>query len=792
MSNPRPILLVIAIALTATAASIGNAVELPHIAPSQKVAVGHSAVSGSDWSEFRSSAGLDLHSVAMVSAEDGLAVGGVGSILRWDGGRGAWSRESSPSMVNLDSVAMLSADDAWAVGWTGTILHWDGSAWLEVTSPTTDSLTSVAMVSTDDVWAVGWMGAILHWDGSAWTEVSAPGSDDLNLDSVAMVSSDDGWAVGWAGAILHWDGRTWAEANSPTTEDLTSVAMVSADDGWAVGWSGVIVHWDGRSWAEVASPTTETLKSVAMVSATDGWAVGAVGTILHWDGSAWTEVASPTSADLNSVAIVSADYAWAVGQGGTILHYGAIPATRTATSTSTRTPTVTRTPTATKTVGPSPTPTATPLVTGSVDLREDRRPTGCQHIDLTGVFTATSAVAVVGEMRSLYDVGAYCRRLEEQIASASWESFVPNKPYVAWGGAHWYDAALAAQYRDEKGNLSPIYCDTISGMCLGTPTASYTPTRTGTPTVTGTPPTSTPTVTKTPTMTSTPTATGTPPTPTPTVRPVPGVVYVAAVVRGANDGTSWNDAFTDLQDALAVATSGDEIWVAAGTYRPTPGDDRAAAFAMKSGVGVFGGFAGSETARTQRRLTANSTTLSGDIGVRGDSSDNSRSVVACGLTDATAILDGFTITGGNAYGPEWVDNFGGGVIGYDCSMTLANVIIRGNRADRGGGMYTNTGSPILVNVVFTGNRARIRGGGYLHNNSTAILTNVTFSGNSAGTGGGLFNMNDRAHPTLANAIFWGNTASRGSQVHVEKGSATFRYSLIQGGALLAPVAPACC
>ena len=92
----------------------------------------------------------------------------------------------------------------------------------------------------------------------------------------------------------------------------------------------------------------------------------------------------------------------------------------------------------------------------------------------------------------------------------------------------------------------------------------------------------------------------------------------------------WATAFTDLQPALAAAGSGDEIWVAAGTYLPTSTTDRTISFAMKNGVAVYGGFDGTETMRSERNPAVNVTILSGDIGTPGVSSDNSYHVVTAG------------------------------------------------------------------------------------------------------------------------------------------------------------------
>lgn len=78
------------------------------------------------------------------------------------------------------------------------------------------------------------------------------------------------------------------------------------------------------------------------------------------------------------------------------------------------------------------------------------------------------------------------------------------------------------------------------------------------------------------------------------------VIYVDTDATGSNCGTSWEDAFTDLQDALAIASVGDQIWVAEGTYPPTPGTEWAATFHLVNGVGVYGGFDGTESHRGGR------------------------------------------------------------------------------------------------------------------------------------------------------------------------------------------------
>ena len=253
-----------------------------------------------------------------------------------------------------------------------------------------------------------------------------------------------------------------------------------------------------------------------------------------------------------------------------------------------------------------------------------------------------------------------------------------------------------------------------------------------------------------------------------------GTVYVKAGATGANNGTSWADAYVDLQAALTAATAGTEIWVAVGTYKPTlempdPGNPqvvRGKTFQLKSGVAIYGGFAGSETLRDQRNPAANVTILSGDIGAAGKE-DNSFVVVTGSGTDATAVLDGFTITAGNALGST-IES-GAGMYNENGSPTVANCRFTGNYARYGGGMRNEGSSPRITNCEFTGNAAS-SGGGALANvtNSRPVLIGCTFSGNSAGYGGAIWNYGSA--PSLTNCVFGGNVATDGAAMRNESNS----------------------
>src|SRR5512139_3136979 len=83
--------------------------------------------------------------------------------------------------------------------------------------------------------------------------------------------------------------------------------------------------------------------------------------------------------------------------------------------------------------------------------------------------------------------------------------------------------------------------------------------------------------------------------PGPYVHAQGSIIYVKWDATGpTHDGSSWAKAYTDLQSALAATRPGIQIWVAAGTYKPTTGSDRSKSFNLQSGVKLYGGFAGNE------------------------------------------------------------------------------------------------------------------------------------------------------------------------------------------------------
>ena len=250
-----------------------------------------------------------------------------------------------------------------------------------------------------------------------------------------------------------------------------------------------------------------------------------------------------------------------------------------------------------------------------------------------------------------------------------------------------------------------------------------------------------------------------------------------SATTGANNGSSWTNAYVSLRDGLVAATSGYQIWVAEGIYYPDIGSGvvdnaRTETFTLINGVAVYGGFAGAEIALSERDWMANVTVLSGDIdqndttdgnGVVTDPANiagsNAYHAVTGGGVTGSAILDGFTITAGQANGSSWPGNSGGGMLNLSSSPTLSNVSFTGNQAMIAGGMYNDNSSPTLTNMIFSGNEAVYEGGGIYNNSgSNPTLSGVRIHGNKAGTsGGGMLNFN--SSPTMTNITISGNQAT---------------------------------
>ncbi len=178
------------------------------------------------------------------------------------------------------------------------------------------------------------------------------------------------------------------------------------------------------------------------------------------------------------------------------------------------------------------------------------------------------------------------------------------------------------------------------------------------------------------------------------------------------DGLTWATAFLTVQqgiDAGFDAGPGCEVWVAAGTYQIM----QASLFntvELRSGVGVYGGFVGDETERSQRDWQAHETILDGEHPT--ENAGIIHVVTAVDTVDAT--LDGFTVRGGFAQGPRSEDNLGAGMLAFGARMTIENSrFVNNYSTGDGGGLYSYGSDLIIRNTAFVENWAKGDGGGLL-------------------------------------------------------------------------------
>jgi hypothetical protein len=222
------------------------------------------------------------------------------------------------------------------------------------------------------------------------------------------------------------------------------------------------------------------------------------------------------------------------------------------------------------------------------------------------------------------------------------------------------------------------------------------------------------------------------------------VTFVKWDAAGAQDGSSWKDAFKTIYEAAAVAQLGSEVWVAKGTYGGKAGELEAVKVGQD--VNMYGGFEGTEASLSDRKLgAATDTIVMGGDGMRGVS-------MAPG-----AGLDGFAITGGKNVG------LGGGVAvtagPLGAAVSIANCTIKGNEAGTGGGIHVIDGTVAIDRCAIADNKAA-DGGGVYNQGGLLKLSNSVISGNRAygGQGGGGGVMNHQGDSEIANCVFAGNVA----------------------------------
>ena len=268
------------------------------------------------------------------------------------------------------------------------------------------------------------------------------------------------------------------------------------------------------------------------------------------------------------------------------------------------------------------------------------------------------------------------------------------------------------------------------------------------------------------------------------------VIYVDIDARGADDGSSWENAFHSLQDALAAAAKGSEIRVADGVYRPDRGTrvkrgDRRATFELKSGVTIVGAYAGAgEPNPNARNVATQRTILSGDLDeddrpiadpyawwLEPSRLDNSRHVVTAVNADRTTILDGVHITGGCADG--WFDpaaaprdSQGGGIYISGGGPRILRCVLSGNWAStQGGAVYATGSNPELLYCTFYANvavsnpqQSQVAGGAVSVVGGNPVLIGCTLNGNLSSGSGGALAVGAAASLSATNCCFHANHA----------------------------------
>ncbi len=301
-------------------------------------------------------------------------------------------------------------------------------------------------------------------------------------------------------------------------------------------------------------------------------------------------------------------------------------------------------------------------------------------------------------------------------------------------------------------------------------------------------------------------------------------LFVNDDATGANDGSSWADAFTDLQSALAIADEGDQIWVAEGTYKPAAtGGPQTATFLIDKDLQLYGGFVGTETSLSQRGDPAeHPSVLTGDL--NGDDvpddfvqnkQDNVLHVVRVNNNVTNqAIVDGFTISNGYADGNENNDKRGGGMFclgkpiiqqclieqnyslesggGFSMGFASSGFVIRActvrhNSANSGGGLATFATDFLIEDCSFIGNSTRAgmfqpHGGGIYFTDVNGVVRNCYFSENTANfSGGGLFawttSTSSGASFTLEGCLFENNSANSGGGISLVPWGNNSQYSI---------------
>lgn len=281
---------------------------------------------------------------------------------------------------------------------------------------------------------------------------------------------------------------------------------------------------------------------------------------------------------------------------------------------------------------------------------------------------------------------------------------------------------------------------------------------------------------------------------------------------GTGDGTSWEKASGDLQkmiDELAAVDASGEVWVAAGEYRPITqiieGVQYAASFRMRDGIDVYGGFAGGEISKAERKKGSMPWSYTNETVLLGADYENNTAAWANNQWNVTSssrhvvwfapmsgeedfksvtVLDGVTIKGGAANGGEGLTDFatdkGGGVY-MGLNATLQNSIVTENTSKgNGGGVYVNAGR--VVSSLIYNNSAATDGGGVFVSGAGLVLRSM-ITDNSAKNGAGVYlDKNNDEYPEeyliLSTSVISNNTALENGAVYCNAGGVLLQNTIV--------------
>ncbi len=185
-------------------------------------------------------------------------------------------------------------------------------------------------------------------------------------------------------------------------------------------------------------------------------------------------------------------------------------------------------------------------------------------------------------------------------------------------------------------------------------------------------------------------------------------IYVDSAAAPGGNGSTWVLAYQTINQGLTAATSGDEVWVASGTY-----SESLYWGSSKNGVSLYGSFDKTEAVVGDRDIAGNPTVIDASTADSGGPADHviqMESVV-------NTRLDGFTLTGGVANGASIPHFYGGGLLMQTTNNTnvVANCTVVGNTADYGGGIHVRDGSPVFQSCLVESNTGTYGGGVYTYN-----------------------------------------------------------------------------